>query len=69
MRTMAVVYFLSILAGCVNQRTVFVNDQGERLTCEASGFGLFGSIMADSRYDKCVSEAKTRGYRLEKEQK
>jgi hypothetical protein len=67
MRAMMLACFLVLLAGCVNQRTVFVNDRGERLTCEASGFGLAGSIMADNRYDECVSNAKARGYRLEEQ--
>ncbi|MGH7828345.1 MAG: hypothetical protein ACREQ7_24585 [Candidatus Binatia bacterium] len=67
MRPMLLICFATTLAGCVNRRAVWVNDQGHRLTCEVSGYGLAGGILADSKYDACVSDARMRGYRLEEQ--
>ncbi|HWO43073.1 MAG TPA: hypothetical protein VNO43_14830 [Candidatus Eisenbacteria bacterium] len=67
MRLMISILPLFLLAGCVSRQTVFVNEQGQRLTCETSGWGFAGSILADKKYDECVTEAKNRGYRLEEQ--
>jgi len=67
MRAFFVICVLTVLAGCVNRRTVFINERGDRLTCESTGYGFAGSILADQKYDECVAEAKNRGYRLEEQ--
>jgi hypothetical protein len=57
------------LTGCASPRAVLVNDQGEHLTCAATSAGLIGSIVAQSRFDGCVTEAKAKGYRVQYEEK
>jgi hypothetical protein len=41
-----------------------VNDQGARITCEVTAYGLVGRIMADPKLDSCIADAKAKGYRL-----
>ena len=62
------VLMLVCLAGCVSPRAVLVNDKGEHITCAATSVGIIGSMVAQSRYENCVSEAKEKGYRIESEQ-
>ena len=57
-----------LLGGCASPRAVLVNDQGEHVTCAATSVGIVGSMVAQSRYDSCVSEAKEKGYRIESQQ-
>ena len=60
-----ILLLIFVLSGCVSPRAVLVGDQGDRVTCAATSIGLIGSIVAQSRYDSCVSEAKEKGYRIE----
>ena len=57
------------LSGCASPRAVLVNDKGEHITCAASSAGIIGSMVAQNRYDSCVSDAKEKGYRVTYEQK
>ena len=58
-----------LLAGCASPRAVLVNDKGEYTSCAATSVGLIGSAVAQHTFDKCVAEAKEKGYRIESEQK
>ena len=51
--------------GCASPRAVLVNDQGQHLTCAATSVGIIGSVVAQSRFDSCVADAKQKGYRIE----
>lgn len=64
------VLFLSLcmLGGCASPRAVLVNDQGEHTTCAATAVGIIGSMVAQSRYESCVSEARQKGFRIESQQ-
>jgi hypothetical protein len=53
------------LWGCVSPRAVLVNDKGEHVICATTSAGIVGSIVAQSRFDGCVAEAKEKGYRIE----
>lgn len=58
-------FFITLsLAGCVSQRAVLVNERGEELTCETTGYGFIASMMASNKQKECVSDAETRGYRV-----
>ena len=57
-----------VLSGCVSPRAVLVNDRGDRITCAATSAGIVGSLVAQSRFDACVAEAKEKGYRIEFQQ-
>ena len=64
MRAIILVCFLSICAGCATERTVLVNNRGEELTCEASGWGFVGSLATPYKLEDCIADAQKRGYRL-----
>jgi hypothetical protein len=53
------------LAACATERTVLVNSQGDLLTCETSGSGFFGAISVRNQQKQCISDAETRGYRVQ----
>ena len=64
MRAIVLLFSLMTLLGCTTQRVVLVNNQGEELTCEASGWGFIGSLATSYKQNECVSAAEKRGYRL-----
>ena len=64
MRALFVSCFLMALVGCASQRAVLVNNRGEEITCEASGWGFIGSLATSHKQDECLAEAERRGYRL-----
>jgi hypothetical protein len=51
-----------LVAGCATERTVMVNRQGEELTCETNGAGLFGAVSVHHQQQQCISDAEKRGY-------
>ena len=55
------------LAGCVSQRAVLVNERGEELTCETTGYGFIASMMMSDKQKECVSDAERRGYRVKEQ--
>lgn len=57
-----VLFCVVIIAGCVNPRAVMVNDAGNEVTCQSTGFGLISGTMANNAYEACVSDAQKRGY-------
>lgn len=64
MRAIILSCLLLAMAGCASQRAVLVNDRGEELTCEASGWGFIGSLATPYKQNECLAEAEKRGYRL-----
>jgi uncharacterized protein YcfL len=61
-------FFMALnLAGCVSQRAVLVNERGEELTCETTGYGFIASMMASNKQTGCVSDAERRGYRVKEQ--
>jgi hypothetical protein len=64
MRAIIFVCFVLTCMGCATQQTVLVNNRGEELTCEASGWGFIGSLATPYKLDECIAEAEKRGYRL-----
>ena len=64
MRAIILICFLSTCMGCATERTVLVNNRGEELTCEASGWGFIGSLATPYKQDECIADAQKRGYRL-----
>lgn len=52
------------LAGCVTPHAVLVDGKGGEVTCQAKGFGIISGTMANNTYEKCVSDAQMRGYRI-----
>lgn len=51
-------------AGCISQRAVLVNDRGEEMTCEVTGWGAFPALVASNTRNQCITDAENRGYRL-----
>jgi hypothetical protein len=64
MRAVLLGSFLLMLIGCASQRAVLVNNRGEEVTCETSGWGFIGSLATSYKQDECIAEAEKRGYRL-----
>ena len=56
------------LLGCTTPRAVLVNDKGEYLTCAATGAGIISGMVAQSRFDDCMADAKAKGYRVERQE-
>jgi hypothetical protein len=55
---------LSAAAGCVSQRAILVNERGEEITCETTGYGAIASMMTSNKQKECIAEAERRGYRV-----
>jgi hypothetical protein len=64
MRTLFFSSFLLMLVGCASQRAVLVNNRGEEVICETSGWGFIGSLATSHKQNECLAEAEKRGYRL-----
>ena len=60
----AVIICTSII-GCVSPRAVLVSEDGRRVTCQASGFGIISGTLANNRYEECVSNAQMNGFVME----
>lgn len=55
------------VAGCVTQRTILVNERGEEMTCETTGYGAIASMMASNKQKECIAKAERRGYRVKEQ--
>lgn len=58
--------WLLTLTACVSPRAVLVNPKGEYITCATQSFGVIGSMVAQTQFDNCVADAKSRGYTVER---
>jgi hypothetical protein len=63
--TLCLLGALSIgLAGCITDKTVLTNDQGQAKTCETKGrIGIVSGVILHERQKHCVDEAKAEGYK------
>lgn len=67
MRAIILVCCAVTLLGCVTRRVILVNNQGDELTCEVTGYGAVGVLGMSHKSDECVSDAEKRGFRLKEE--
>ncbi len=65
MRHILLLVALVSLTSCVSPNAVLVNEEGQKVICQATGFGIISGTMANNRYEACVSEAQMRGYKFE----
>jgi hypothetical protein len=65
MRAVVIAAVLCALTGCASERAVLVNNQGDRITCETAGGGLFGAASVGYEQRNCIAEAQQRGYQLQ----
>jgi hypothetical protein len=65
MKNIAAFAVLSIaLAGCITDKMVLTNDQGQSQTCEFTGhIGVISPIVMHERYKNCVNKAKASGFK------
>jgi hypothetical protein len=63
MKTVLVLTLL--LTACVSPRAIMVHEDGRRVDCHATGFGLVSGTMANNRYEACVSEAQREGFKIQ----
>jgi hypothetical protein len=50
-----------MLDGCVSEKTVLTNPQGQQTRCDAWGFGL-GAPIAMASHHSCMENARAAGY-------
>ena len=51
------------LAGCITDKTVLTNDQGQTKTCETKGrVGIVSGVILHERQQHCIDKAKSEGY-------
>lgn len=52
------------LSGCITDKMVLTNDQGQTETCEFTGHvGVVSPIITHDRYKSCVDKAKANGFK------
>jgi hypothetical protein len=52
------------LSGCITDKMVLTNDQGQTQTCEFHGHvGIVSPIVLHERYKHCVDTAKANGFK------
>jgi hypothetical protein len=52
-----------VAAGCTSRSTVLVNSKGEQRQCDTTGYGVVGSLMAQSKHGDCVSAGEKDGFK------
>jgi hypothetical protein len=63
MRPLVVGLIAAFLAGCASESATFVNDRGERRTCNKSGGGGLTSADRTRDFDRCLNAALLDGFR------
>lgn len=63
MRSLLLSLTALVLSGCASLDTTLVNKDGQRYRCSASGYGIIGSTVAQSRFDDCIARAEDKGYK------
>ena len=66
-RTLSVLLLLA-LGACTSPRAVLVSDKGEYITCAGTSAGLISTIVETSRFERCLGDAKAKGYRIERQE-
>lgn len=51
-----------MLCSCVSFDITYHNADGKAYTCRAQGYGISGSLMADSMQKQCAQQARQAGY-------
>ena len=52
------------LTGCITDKMVLINDQGQTQTCEFHGHvGIVSPVVLHERYKHCVDTAKANGFK------
>jgi hypothetical protein len=66
MKTILLAALLAVTAGCAAQSATLINDKGERRYCYKSATGAMSNIGAQREFNKCLNEAGSAGFKLEK---
>jgi hypothetical protein len=64
-RLIAILFLSSTLSACVSPSATLSNSTGQTMKCSAFGFGLITGEMAKSRFNNCVENAQSKGYKLD----
>jgi hypothetical protein len=52
------------LPGCITDKMILTNDQGQTQTCEFAGHvGIISPIVLHERFKSCVDKAKANGFK------
>jgi hypothetical protein len=57
---------LTVTAGCAAQSATLTNDKGEHRYCYKSLAGAMSNIAATAEFNKCLNEAGSAGFKMEK---
>jgi hypothetical protein len=56
---------LTALSGCITERAVLTNAQGQTVTCETKGHvGIVSPIRVQAKQHDCVKKAEESGYKV-----
>jgi hypothetical protein len=63
-RVAAVFTALTVLGGCASYKATLTNDNGQTMTCEASGkSGIITGAHVRGAFDDCLAAAHAQGYK------
>ncbi len=62
MKNIVVLFVIVLLAGCVSQSQILMNNQGQGVRCPSSGYGLAGMMVSSKNQNNCVEDYKRMGY-------
>lgn len=64
-KNIMITILVSLLTGCISPSATLSSASGKKLECSSSGFGLIFGEMAKSEFNKCVTEAQMKGYKID----
>lgn len=62
MKKLLVLVLVINLLGCANHRAVLSDKNGNQSLCYAEGYGIFPAMWAKEDFDKCMAQAKAKGF-------
>lgn len=69
MRFFHVLVCAGLLSGCASYKALLVNKDGNEMVCQGESTGiLFPHIVAKDKFDKCVKEAESKGYKVKSQE-
>lgn len=62
MKTAIAMVLALALTGCVSERTMLTNKDGQVVHCDGWGFGVIGAPVAMAQHADCMKKAHAAGY-------
>jgi hypothetical protein len=61
-KTVSICLMAVSVAGCASNNATFKNAEGKIGTCYSTGFGVIGTVVAESAFQRCKQRAMAAGY-------